>query len=101
MKLGAEENTMSDRATITFHTSPEVKARLEQLAAATRRSKSFLTNDAVERYLAEEEAFLAAVDAGAKDSDAGRVVAHDDAMQYLRSLNQGETPLEKPTPSRT
>ena len=90
---------MAERATVTFHTTPEVKARLERLASATRRSKSFLTNDAVERYLAEEEAFLAAVEAGVADADAGRVVGHDVAMTYLRALTT-ETPLPAPVSDR-
>ena len=99
MKLATEDHAMSHRATVTFHTSPEIKARLERLAAATRRSKSFLTNDAVERYLAEEEAFLAAVESGLQDAEAGRVVEHGEAMQYLRSLTTA-APLPKPNPPR-
>lgn len=64
---------MTERATMTFHTSPDVKVRMQRLAQITRRSKSFLTNEAVERYLAEEEEFIAAVNEGAADADAGRV----------------------------
>lgn len=64
---------MADRATMTFHTSPEIKARMDRLAQVTRRSKSYLTNEAVERYLAEEEAFVAAVHEGIEDAEAGRV----------------------------
>lgn len=89
------DREMAERATVTFHTTADVKARLERLASATRRSKSFLTNDAVERYLAQEEAFLAAVDAGIADAEAGRVVSHDSAMRYLRSLTSA-TPLPAP-----
>jgi RHH-type transcriptional regulator, rel operon repressor / antitoxin RelB len=62
---------MGNRAAVTFHTSPEVKARLDRLATLTRRSKSFLTNEAVERYLAEEENFVAAVEEGLAEAKAG------------------------------
>lgn len=88
-----------NRATVTFHTSPEIKARLDRLAGATRRSKSFLTNEAVERYLAEEEAFLADVMTGIAEADAGQIVAHEDAARYLRALGT-DTPLVMPVPAR-
>lgn len=74
---------MSERATVTFHTTPENKKRLEALAAATRRSKSYLSNEALERYLAEEEDFIASVREGLADTDAGRVHTLDDVQAAL------------------
>ena len=90
---------MTNRATVTFHTSPEVKARLDVLASRTRRSKSFLTNEAVERYLAEEEDFILDVEAGIAEADAGQLIEHEDAADYLRSLGTNN-PLPMPTPRR-
>ena len=75
---------MSGRATVTFHTSPDVKDRLERLALLTRRSRSFLANEAVERYLSEEEDFVDAVELGFAQADAGEVITHGDAVTYLR-----------------
>ncbi|SFM72653.1 CopG family ribbon-helix-helix protein [Shimia aestuarii] len=86
---------MAERATVTFHTTPETKARLDRLAMITRRSKSFLTNTAVERYLAEEEAFVAAVEEGLAQAEAGQVVDHKQATGYLRSLTS-PSPLPRP-----
>jgi len=90
---------MPNRATVTFHTSPEVKARLDALASRTRRSKSFLTNEAVGRYLAEEEDFIRDVDAGIAEANAGQLINHEDAATYLRSLGTSN-PLPIPTPHR-
>ena len=90
---------MANRATVTFHTSPEVKARLDVLASRTRRSKSFLTNEAVERYLAEEEDFISHVEAGIAEADAGQLIDHSTAAAYLRSLGT-DRPLPKPKPNR-
>jgi predicted transcriptional regulator len=90
---------MADRATVTFHTSPEVKDRLERLAVHTRRSRSFLANEAVERYLADEEDFVRAVELGLAQADAGEFIAHDDAVTYLRSLGTN-APLAMPEPLR-
>lgn len=80
---------MTERATVTFHTSPEIKARLDRLATATRRSKSYLANEAVERYLSEEEAFIAAVEEGITQANAGEVISHEEAATYLRSVATG------------
>jgi predicted transcriptional regulator len=90
---------MADRATVTFHTSPEVKERLERLAVHTRRSRSFLANEAVERYLSDEEDFVRAVELGLAQADAGELISHDDAVAYLRSLGANE-PLAMPEPLR-
>jgi len=90
---------MANRATVTFHTSPEVKARLECLADRTRRSKSFLTNEAVERYLADEEDFIRDVESGIAEADAGHLIDHEEAATYLRALGTDQ-PLPMPTPQR-
>ena len=90
---------MSERATVTFHTTPEIKARLDRLANLTRRSKSYLTNEAVERYLADEEAFVAAVEEGIAEADAGAVIPHGEASAYLRSVAAGAT-VQAPKPRR-
>ncbi len=90
---------MSERATVTFHTTPETKARLDRLANLTRRSKSYLTNEAVERYLAEEEAFVAAVEEGIAEADAGAVISHAEANAYLRRVSTGAAP-SAPKPRR-
>lgn len=76
---------MHERATVTFHTSPENKVRLEKLAAATRRSKSYLSNEALERYLIEEEDFITSVTRGLADSKAGRVHSPDEALTRVRN----------------
>lgn len=91
---------MGDRATVTFHTTPETKARLDRLAKLTQRSKSFLTNAAVERYLADEEAFVTAVEEGLAQAEAGRVIEHDRVSDYLRSLTSS-SPSPRPQPKRS
>jgi len=82
-----------NRATVTFHTSPEVKARLGILSGLTRRSKSFLTNEAVERYLAEEEEFIRDVEVGIAEADRGELIDHDEVVKYVASLT-----TDKPLP---
>ncbi len=61
----------------------ETKTRLEALAEATGRSKNALFNEAVERYIAEQEKWLAQVREGLDDIAAGRVVPHEDVVRQL------------------
>lgn len=75
---------MAERATVTFHTSPETRARLDRLAVLTRRSKSFLTNEAVERYLEAEEEFVASVQAGIAAADRGELASGEEVKSRLR-----------------
>jgi len=77
-------NDAPARATITFNTSPEVKDRLDQLATITNRSKSYLTNVAVQQYLAAEEQFITSVQAGIADAEAGRSYSTPEALVSLK-----------------
>lgn len=59
------------------------KAKLTELAGHTSRSKSYLANDAIERYLDHELAIVAGIQRGVADMEAGRVVSHDQAMAEI------------------
>lgn len=77
---------MANRSVISVHTKPETSQRLDDLAALTRRSKSFLANEAIERYLREEEAFVQSVRRGIADADAGRMVSTADAKRHIAAF---------------
>jgi len=77
------ESNMSNRSVISVHTKPETSKRLDKIAEVTRRSKSFLANEAIERYLKEEEAFIASVEQGKADIAAGRVYTTDEMRKHL------------------
>ena len=78
------EYDMANRSVISVHTKPETSKRLEELAALTRRSKSFLANEAIERYLLEEEAFVASVQRGQADVVDGRTHTTDQVRARLK-----------------
>jgi len=77
---------MSNRSVISVHTKPETSKRLEELATLTRRSKSFLANEAIERYLSEEEAFITSVRQGMADVAEGRVYETDEMRDRLKAF---------------
>ncbi len=71
--------------TLTVRMSPTTKAKLTALANRTDRSKSYLANDAIERYLERELGIVEGVERGLADMEAGRLVPHDDAMTQIRA----------------
>lgn len=54
------------------------KERLQQLADATGRTKAFLAQDAIERYLELESWQIKAIQEGLKNVDEGRLIPYED-----------------------
>jgi len=50
--------------------------RVDKLAKATQRTRGWIINQAIDRYLDDEEWYLNAVEAGMEDVKAGRTVLH-------------------------
>ena len=81
---------MTDRAVISVHALPETSERLGRLAKIMNRSKSFLANEAIERYLAYEERAIAEVQKGIDAADRGEVVADTEVEAWVRSLGTAD-----------
>jgi predicted transcriptional regulator len=67
--------------TITVRVTRELRERLEALAKQTKRSKSFLSNEAIKNYVEYEEKVVADILEGLEDIKAGRVVEHEEATR--------------------
>ena len=67
---------MSKSVTIAARVDSDLDGELERLAEATGRSKSWLINEALRSYVANEQQFLAAVEQGKEALRAGRVLDH-------------------------
>ena len=93
------KNKANLESTATLSTTPAVKARLDKLAVASGRSESFLTNEALLRYLADEEEFVADIAAGLAEANAGTMIDGVRAETYFRSLLT-DNPLPEPKPIR-
>ena len=75
---------MAERSVISVHTKPETSDRLDRLAKAMRRSKSFLANEAIERYLASEEHFIDSIRQGIAEADAGQGMTTAEALESMK-----------------
>ena len=77
---------MNASTTMTIRVPAELKEKLGRLAQGTRRSRSYLAAEAVAAYVEHELAIIEGVQRGLADVAAGRVTAHDDAMDRVDAL---------------
>ena len=74
---------MKKQTLVSVRLSDPVAERLENLAHATNRSKSFLAAQAIEEFLALQEWQVAAIKEGIDAADRGDLVSHDEAVAEL------------------
>ena len=72
--------------TITVRVSTELRNRLEAISKETRRSKSFLSNEAIERFVEGEEEFIESVRQARQDIAEGRGIPHEQVMQEIDEM---------------
>jgi predicted transcriptional regulator len=68
---------------ISARVDTTIRDELDTLAEALDRDRSWIVEQAIRRYLADESEFIAAVQRGRADARAGRVTEHDDFMTEL------------------
>ena len=76
---------MGGTTTFTIRVPVDVKRRLDKLAKATSRTRSWLAADAVATYVTEQDWQLSEIEEGIKDAGAGRVVPHEEVKRWLNS----------------
>jgi predicted transcriptional regulator len=81
-----EHWVMAASTTVTIRVSPDVKEKLDRIAAGTRRSKSFLAGEAVAAYVDRELEIIEGIKRGMADAEADRVVPHDEAMAEIYAV---------------
>ena len=77
--------------TIAARIDDGLVADLNQLARQTGRKKSVLIEEALRSYVASERDFLAKVDAGLADLEAGRLTDHRAVAAAIRRVYRSET----------
>ncbi|HUS55494.1 MAG TPA: CopG family ribbon-helix-helix protein [Thermohalobaculum sp.] len=87
------------KATLSFRTDEETKARLDALAGSLRRDRSFLIKEAIDQYLELNDWQEAQIRAGIAEVQRGETVPHAEAVAWLRSLDTDD-PLPVPEPRR-
>ena len=77
---------MAASTTMTIRVSPELKEKLGKLATVTRRSNSFLANEALAAFVDRELEIMAGIMEGIEDMENGDLVPHDQAMDELDAV---------------
>ncbi len=77
---------MSASTTMTIRVRPEVKEKLDRIAADTQRSRSFLAGEAVAAYVDRELEIIDGIKRGMADAEAGRVIPHEQAVAEMREV---------------
>ena len=76
---------MSDRErTISFRAVAKKIGKLDELAAAKDRSRSYLINEAISNYLELHAYQDALVRKGLEEMQSGRVVRHEEVVKRLK-----------------
>jgi RHH-type rel operon transcriptional repressor/antitoxin RelB len=75
---------MSINALISVRVENDLAKRLDRLAKATDRSKSYLAAQAIEEYVALQEWQVQAIQEGIAAAKRGEVVSHDKASAELK-----------------
>lgn len=69
--------TTTKREQVSFKLEANTKRRLEALAAATRRTKTFVLEEALNHYLDLNEWQIKSIEEGLEDARAGRIITHE------------------------
>ena len=71
--------------TVTLRIDDKTKARLEKLAGATSRTKSYLINHAIADYLEVNEWQVREIKKGIREADAGHLMDHKTVLKKWES----------------
>ena len=74
---------MPAKAILNIRLPAETLRGLDAIAAATRRTRSFIANEALEAWIARESAIIEDIRVGLEEARAGKVVPHERAMRDL------------------
>jgi predicted transcriptional regulator len=81
---------MADNTTrLSVRVPAELAERLDRVAKASERTRSFVAVRALETYCENEEEILEKIREGLADLDEGRKVSHARVAPWLRDLAQG------------
>ncbi len=86
---------MSSPRTVSFRIESEKVAQLDTIAKAMDRDRSYLLNEAVEGYLAENRRFLAMIEEGLEASRNGELIDDEEVGRMIDSWVREKAAPEK------
>jgi RHH-type rel operon transcriptional repressor/antitoxin RelB len=71
--------------TLTARVSPALAKKIEAYAKAAKRTRSWVVEDILDRYVDGEIAFVEAVNEGLRELDAGLGIPHEEVMKRWKA----------------
>ncbi len=88
---------MTSSSVLSVRIDAATKERLDKLAVATKRSKSFLAAEAIEEFIAVQEWQIAGIERAIASADAGELIDHEEVRAWVDSFDtDDELPIPKP-----
>ena len=95
---------MAETTTITVRIPIELRDKLDRLAKAMERSRSYVAVEALEIYARYEIEILDGIEEGIADFEAGRFKTHEQVVeemdQYFAELSKNSQPKPKKVAAR-
>ena len=76
----------------TVRLDPEIREQLDKMAEQIDRPRAWIIKEAVAQYLEREAWYLAEVQKGIDDMEAGREISHEEMGARLRAKGFNVTP---------
>jgi len=80
--------SVADTTVVTARIDAALKAKLEKLSRATKRSKSYLAAEAIAAYIELNEWQIAEIKAGIAELDRGEVLSEQEAEELYKRLSR-------------
>jgi predicted transcriptional regulator len=74
---------MAAKPILNVRLPPETLRKLDAVAAATRRTRSFIANEALEAWINREIAIIEDLQTGLEEIRAGKGIPHEQAMRQI------------------
>ena len=74
---------MSDTVMLSIRIPAKLAKRLDTLAGATERTRTYVAALAIAEYVESEEEALAKIREGPAQADAGETVSHEEALRFV------------------
>ena len=74
---------MAAKPILNIRLAPETLQRLDAIAAATRRTRSFIANEALEAWINREIELIEDLQIGLDEVKAGKGIPHEQAMRRI------------------
>lgn len=88
---------MATSVTFSVRLPDDLRQEVDQFAKVTRRSRAFVVKEAVAAYMADQRAYLEAIEEGEREADEGVFVSGEAVIRWLQSWGT-ENELPPPEP---